>query len=285
MDRASFASRGALPALLLTGAGGAAGVLGYVLVMVLPAAAGLPAAVLGGVGIGALACAFLRCPASASERGKARLEERRRLAREIHDGPTQVVADLVIRAGAARTLLAAGRATEAAAELESLEEAARDAVRDLRRAIAGLRAEGTVGTPLGKALASQVSQFARRHGLDCEIRIDWMPAEPLPTTATHELLRITQEALTNVRRHAPGARVTVRLEATSEMALLSIEDTGPGGADRPANARFGLQGMRERAERIGGRLLLESGPGGTRVQVLLPLQRIHEHERSSTARR
>jgi len=286
MGTSPFATAGGRQAVFAAACGAGAVALGYVLVMALPRAVGLPLAFLGGASIGSLLAALHRTPVfAAQERTHEQLADRLQLAREIHDGPTQAVADLVIRAGAARTLIAAGRTDEAAAELAALEEAARDAVRDLRQTIAGLRSEAAGSRSLAAAIESQAQAFARRYAIPCEAHVNWPPATPLPAGAAHELLRITQEALTNVRRHAPEARVVVRLEATHEIALLSIEDNGPGAAGHPGDRRFGIQGMRERAERIGGRLLLESGPRGTRVQVLLPLQGVRERERSCPAHR
>ncbi len=266
---AARAGAGPLPAAV-----GAAGVLlGYVLGTSLSPLAGLPAALLLATGAGAIAA--VAGPAAAS------LMDRRRLARDLHDGPAQSLADVVLRAGTARMLVAAGRAEEASIELAGLEGAARDATAELRRTVAALRKEPSARVKLPAALEALVRE-QQHYGLDCHLQVQWPPDLRLPAVACRELTAITREALTNARRHASGARVQVRLEASESMALLVIEDEGPG-IGRPRAGRYGLKGMRERAQRAGGRLVLESGPGGTLVRVLLPFAEVEDRERPSTA--
>ncbi len=218
------------------------------------------------------------------ERERARrlaiLEERDRIAREMHDGLAQVLGYVNTKAQAAREYLRAGQAETAAQQVEELITAAREAYTEARQAIADLRVAGMVAHERGLAelLREHVERFRQQTGLSAELVVapDWREAD-LPPTARVQALRIAQEALANVRKHASAQRVQVSLAAEPGGACLRIDDDGQGFALArllsPDFTRFGLRTMRERAQAVGGALRIESQPGqGTRIIVHLPRQ-------------
>lgn len=205
------------------------------------------------------------------------LEERERLAREMHDGFGQVLGYVNTKAQAVRALLAAGRVEEAQHHLSQMESAARGVYADLREAILALRTETSPERPLLVALQEYVRQFSEQSGVAVELVVegDRTPLTLNPIAELH-VIRIIQEALANVRKHAMARRATVALAAREGTLTVTVDDDGLGfDPTRPhagPGPRFGLQTMRERAEAIGGRFAIESREGaGTRVVVQLPL--------------
>jgi len=206
------------------------------------------------------------------------LDERERIAREIHDGVGQVLGYVNTKAQAVKVLLDAGKTTEAQAQLAQLEEAAREVYADLREAILGLRTEISPERQLMPALQEYVRRFGEASGIVTELIVEGDPARYaiLPTTELH-LIRIIQEALTNVRKHAMARRAAVQFLERNGILTVSVTDDGQGfdpvqsrGGTLP---RFGLQTMRERAEAIGGTFSIRTRDGpGTEVVVQLPLQ-------------
>lgn len=205
-------------------------------------------------------------------------EERQRIAREMHDSLAQVLAYVNLKAGAVRRLLARGKAAEAEEALAQVEASAQAAYADVREAILGLRAmthgEGRRG--LLPALQTFVDHFSQQSGVAVELQAE--TSEEMLTLAPDvevQLVRIIQEALTNVRKHAQATRAVVHLTKTQGGVALAIEDNGrgfpPETGGRPGTPRFGLQIMRERAEALGGTFAVESQPGkGARVTVAVP---------------
>jgi signal transduction histidine kinase len=200
---------------------------------------------------------------------RATAEERARLAREIHDGMSQELwyAKLKQSRLAAMEHLAPDArelADEVAGAIESALAEARQAILALRPA---------EGASFAQVLSRYVEDFADRFGIPADCEAD-AAGESLPSRHQAELLRILQEALTNVRRHADATRVRVRLEATERGARLEVVDNGRGfDADQAGSSRYGLRGMRERAGIIGADLRIESAASdGTRVTVVVPLE-------------
>ena len=202
-------------------------------------------------------------------RVRAALEERNRLAREIHDTLAQTLTGVIVQ------LEAMGRAMQepsgASAHLHRVLELARGGLQEARRSVHGLRASALDGRTLDEALTDAVARLQE----SAELRARFArhgDTSRIPAAVAVELYRIVQEALTNIVRHARASHVLVNLEVAETAARLVIEDDGAGieaAPDLPPG--FGLLGMRERAERLGGRLLLESGPGsGTRVEAMIP---------------
>ncbi|MFQ5857091.1 MAG: GAF domain-containing protein, partial [Anaerolineae bacterium] len=207
-------------------------------------------------------------------RQMAVLEERYRLSREMHDGLAQTLGYLGMQAERLERLQVEGRQELMKRELTDLREAIAEAYLDVREAIDGLRRAVDQPGGLMEALQAQLEDFARRTGLTVDdSRID-DPGELPPELALH-LLRIAQEALTNVRRHAQASHVTVRLLREDDHLELTVADDGRGfdPALPQGRHRVGLASMRERARSLGGQLTLATSPGqGTRVTVRVPLR-------------
>ncbi len=206
----------------------------------------------------------------------AAVEERNRLAREIHDTIAQSLAGLVIHLEAAgRTL--AREPERAAASLSAAKEMARAALAEARRSVWNLRPVALDECGLAKALAEEAQRvFPGDSGVRTEVVVTGEAAELAPDVAAN-LLRIAQEALHNVCSHAQADDVQVVLAYTPERVRLTVTDDGRGmqtPADQLATGSgFGLISMRERARGIGGELRLLSVPGvGTSVDVVVPLR-------------
>ena len=199
---------------------------------------------------------------------RAGLEERARLARELHDGLAQDLwlAKLKTRrlAGMA-DLGAVGRAL--AGEVGDAIDAG---LTEAQQAVAALRLSGEAGT-LCEVMARSVDEFADRFGVRAEL--ECQPDLPrLPPRAQAEALRIAQEALNNIRRHADATVVRVKVSVTEGRLVLVVGDNGRGFDPVSVGpSAFGLASMRERAALIGGELRIDSQPrGGTRVSLLVP---------------
>lgn len=196
-------------------------------------------------------------------------QERQRLAQEIHDTIAQSLAGVLAQLQAAdgeRDLEAVRRRVARASSL------AREALGEARRSVMDLAPEPlSVGT-----LADAVTDLVRSWGQERGVRADVVVAgEPRPLHREVEatVLRIAQEALANVAKHAGATRVGVTLTYDDDEVVLDVRDDGRGfddAAPRPATS-FGLRGMRQRADRLAGELAIETEPGGgTAVSVRLP---------------
>jgi signal transduction histidine kinase len=197
--------------------------------------------------------------------------ERNRVARDLHDILGYTLATVVVKAEAAKRLLRsdAGRAT---GELDRIQEVARNGLAEVRRSIAGLRDAALGQSVWHEATAHFIDDLGREQGLVISSTIAPLP-QGHDTRLEIALFRVIQEALTNVVRHAQARQAWVRLQVTSEGIELTIKDDGIGiGSSALAAGGFGLRGMRERIELLGGRLSVASRHGeGTRIQALLPI--------------
>ena len=203
------------------------------------------------------------------------LEERYRISREIHDGLAQSLSFIGWRLDRASSLIRQHQWNQAARELEEIRQALRDAYLDVRESIDGLRLN--VDHPGGflGALADYVANFRERTGLDVVLEEHTETGE-IPDEIGVHLMRIVQEGLTNVRKHAQAKHVTVRLSEWPDRVELDIMDDGAGfdpDAPRPSS-HVGLSSMRERVHTLGGTFTLVSRPGaGTRISVIVPKER------------
>jgi signal transduction histidine kinase len=206
-------------------------------------------------------------------RERAIIEERERIARDLHDGMAQVLGYVNTKAMAVRLMLQNGKIQAAEEQLCQLEEAARGLFVDLREAISGLKMAGDVGSSLAFALKAYVEQFTRMS--DIPVVLDLQPEiQELNLTAEAELqlLRIVQEALTNVRKHAHASQVWLKLSIDQTVLNILIRDDGQG-FDRDSLSddhrdHYGLDTMSERAKTIGASVELNSELGkGTQVLV------------------
>jgi signal transduction histidine kinase len=195
------------------------------------------------------------------------VEERNRLARDLHDVVVQTLFGVVLTADAAALLVERDPAA-AKAELERLRGLAQEALRELRSLVFELRPADLAAEGLTATLRKHVEVLGRVHGLRIELRIEGEPG----TSPEHavEVFRIVQEALNNAQRHASAATIAV----TVAPRTVEVRDDGVGfdpGAPGIRGRRLGLTSMEERAAAIGATLHLESAPGrGTTVTLALP---------------
>lgn len=205
------------------------------------------------------------------ERALAGAAERERLARELHDGLAQ---DLwLAKLKATRLAAQDDLGAEARALTDEVTAAVDAGISEARQAVATMRAPSETNGCLRELLSRALDDFEDRFGLPVEFDCD--PDVPaLPARSEAETLRIVQEALTNVRRHADATVVRVRGALDNGSLVLEVRDNGcgfdPGSAGRSA---YGLHGMRERAAQIGAEIEIESAPRkGTRVRLRVPVQ-------------
>jgi two-component system NarL family sensor kinase len=200
------------------------------------------------------------------------VEERNRLAREIHDTLAQGLTATTLQLESADALLDAG-SEKAHGPLRRALSLTRSNLEEARRSVLDLRASPLEGRPLSEALKALVERWEAETGIAARYGAV-NGSRPLPPSVEAALYRICQEALTNVARHAGAERATVRLVATPDRVRLAVEDDGSGfdAAGVPED-RHGIVGMRERAEVLGGTLEVRSEPGeGTRIEVTAPLE-------------
>jgi signal transduction histidine kinase len=199
-------------------------------------------------------------------------EERDRIAREMHDSLAQVLGLLRLKTNLAGILLAQGDLKGAESQINSVEEAAEDGYREVRASILELRSGAFARRGLIEGLVDYASKFSAETGIQAEVEVDEGAPGHIPPSTEIQLIRIIQEALANVRKHAGACRAVVRLELNDGHLLASVRDDGVGFNLQEAlgenGSHFGLQTMRERAESVGGQLKVDSAPGvGTRVAV------------------
>jgi signal transduction histidine kinase len=199
------------------------------------------------------------------------VEERQRIARELHDAVTQKLFSLRLTADAAATLVALDPA-RAVDELGIVRRLAAEVADELRAIVVGLRPVDLAGDGLDVALRKQAELLDRVHG--SAVRFSGGPVPRLTAAAEEAAYRIAQEALHNALRHGSPSTVEVTLDASGGTVRLEVADDGRGFDLGPAGAagRLGLASMRDRARAAGGRLELRSSPGaGTTVRLLLPV--------------
>ena len=187
-------------------------------------------------------------------------DERRRMARDLHDGLAQEVAFI-----ASQTKYLAGRTGD---DRMSLIAASAERALDDSRFLVGTLTRAAA-LPLSASIAMQAEEFARRWGLKIELRLEDADVAPDKRQA---ILRILGEALFNAARHADASTIRIALGAAGGRMLLAVRDDGRGfEPDQVEGAGFGIRSMRERAQLLGAELRLESKPGyGTQIEIALP---------------
>lgn len=202
-------------------------------------------------------------------------QERQHIAREMHDGMAQLVSFVNTKAQAVEQFLRRGDEDAARMHLAELSEAARKVYADIREGIVALQIDVGEDRSLHQILDEYVEEFEHFAGLAVEVV--WEAGDDelqLSPSVELQVLRIVQEALTNVRRHAHAQRATVTFAATDGVLTVTVQDDGQGFdplqvAPRGGWPQFGLRAMRERAQAAGGELAVESAPGrGTTVRAV-----------------
>jgi signal transduction histidine kinase len=210
----------------------------------------------------------------------AALEERNRLAREVHDTLGHRLTSSAVQLEAAQRLVPSN--PEKAAELIGVVRAeVREALQELRQTVGRLRAPVELELPLSQALGRLVESFQSATGLTVSLEVPETPCEINPTQRL-VLYRAAQEGLTNIQRHAQATQAWLRLVCDPDELRLEVRDNGVGlsGAE-PANGGFGLRGLQERTNAMGGQVRLAPDPsGGSVLTVSLPIigqeKSIHE---------
>jgi signal transduction histidine kinase len=215
---------------------------------------------------------------AAAERQAGILQERQRLAHEIHDTLAQGFTSIVMQLEAADLALPAEEEA-ARLRLQQARETARLSLAESRRLVQALRPEPFEGASLPEALQRVVERWRRENEVEILFSITGDPC-PLHPEVEVSLLRLMQEGLANIQRHARARRVTVTLSYMEDQIALDVQDDGvgfdPESVPLLANQSregFGLQAMRERLAQLGGQLVIESAPGqGTTLAIQIPLE-------------
>ena len=207
----------------------------------------------------------------------AQEEERRRIARELHDETGQALTALLV---GLRTIEGARTMTDAAELAQRLRGIVAQTLDDVGRLARGLHPGILDDLGLAAAVSRQVQDLADLHGVAVDVHIDGLDVEPLPALLQTTVYRVLQEALTNVARHARARSVSVQIVCDQGAVELRVQDDGTGfdpsvrsEAAAGDRRRLGLQSMRERAALFGGSVNVESPPGaGTTITARFPLR-------------
>jgi len=198
------------------------------------------------------------------------LGERSRIAREIHDTLAQGYVGVSVQLEVLSELLRQQKMEDAAAQLDQTREYVRHGLDDARQSIWALRIQDANETTL-PVLLRRMAEAAGGNGLTARFSL-FGAYRPLPAETEREVVRVAQEAIHNVKKHAGASTLSVQLEYRPETITLEVRDDGRGGAQEPPDeatpGHFGLTGMRERAAAIGGTLEVSSAPGaGTTIRM------------------
>ncbi len=207
----------------------------------------------------------------AEAQGKAILEERQRLARDLHDSVTQSLYSLTLLAEAGRRLIEVD-VSQAARYLNDMGEIAQQSLKEMRLLVYQLRPLALTHEGLIGALQARLDSVEKRSGVEARFLIEGNLGS-LPPASEEGLFRIAQEALNNALKHAAARSVVVRLRGDDECVTLEVIDDGRGSAllSTEVQGGLGLTSMRERVAQLGGTLAIDSTPGqGTRVAVEVP---------------
>ena len=201
------------------------------------------------------------------------IEERQRLARELHDSVTQALYSVTLYADATRMALSAGRQEVASEHLQELRNMAREAMMDMRLLIFELHPPILEKEGLVTAVQTRLETVEARSGLQTTLHVEGEEIR-LPLSIEEELYRIVQEALNNAVKHAKAQQVTIEFQYEDKRFCLEVRDDGSGFD--PSIARqsggMGLRGLKERVQRIGGQLVIESTlKKGTNLKVEIGL--------------
>lgn len=212
---------------------------------------------------------------------KAQEEERKRVARDIHDGPAQLIANLVIKTELCEKLIDMDK-EKAKEELVSLKGFLRSSLSDVRKIIYDLRPMSLDDLGLVPTLQRYISNYVEESGILVEFLVLGNP-KPLKSVIELAAFRIIQEALTNIKKHSGASDAAIRVEFTNEQINILISDSGKGfdtgglKTVKDEDSGYGLLSMKERVELLNGKFDLKSGIGkGTKIFVSLPLNIIEE---------
>lgn len=211
------------------------------------------------------------------------IEERNRLAREIHDTLAQEFAGILLHLEAAQGSGNAAR-RHVSECLGRARELAKCGLEDARRMLLALRPKSLEGSHLSEGLGQLAERFSHDCGINCTFSLGGR-TQKLPEHIENELYRVAQEALCNVRKHSRAGSVSLLLSYRSDRVVLAIKDNGQGFAvtRQQAGAHgFGLPAMSDRANLLGGRIDINTAPGaGTELRMMVPLPGKSSGERNN----
>jgi len=204
---------------------------------------------------------------------QAQEEERKRVAREIHDGPAQSMANVVLRTEIVEKMLKSERPVEAQEELHELKDLVRHSLADVRRIIFDLRPMALDDLGLVPTLQKYIQTFEDHTRINVELVV-FGKEQPLASSLKAAMFRLVQECLNNVAKHANAKNVHVKIEFQPEVIYLVVKDDGDGfvtTGERQGNS-FGIMGMKERTQLLEGKMEITSQPKqGTKVFFQIPL--------------
>jgi nitrate/nitrite-specific signal transduction histidine kinase len=212
------------------------------------------------------------------------LDERGRIAREMHDGLAQVLGYMNLQVQTLGTLLKQGKEQQLQEQLDQMRQAVQTAHADVRENILSLRTTLAQDKSMASAVSEYLTEFGIQTGIETTLDYQVIGNLPLASVAEVQLVCILQEALTNVRKHAKANEVEVIISRDSriegEEIILRVRDDGVGFAPYRSKRSFGVQTMRERAQSVGGRLAIHTRPGGgTEVECHIPCLRAERIQR------
>ncbi len=220
----------------------------------------------------------------------AQEEERKRIAREIHDGAAQSIANVVLRTEIAERMLARQNTQEALAELDGLKGQARLTLEEIRKIIFNLRPMALDDLGLVPILRKLAQDFEEREKIHTTFDL-YGKETRLPSEMEAAIYRLVQEAFTNVAKHAEASFVALDITYQSQMTKITIADNGkgfsPDALQKQMNntMHYGIMGMRERVELLEGRFEIESAPGeGTTIKIIIPIKMESGKEHTSHGR-
>ncbi len=213
------------------------------------------------------------------QRALATLNEREHLAHELHDGLGQLLAAAHLQASTAKLLLDRGETTQVGECLNILADTTLQAESDMREYLLGAQSTVDADHPFQTTLREYLERFTRQLNLPVELSVTpELEGQELPQTVAVQLLRIIQEGLSNIRKHAHARCAQVSLTLSGAQLRVIVSDDGlgfdPSAVITQPGAGYGLRSIRERAEVLGGVLQVDSAPGkGTRLVVEVPVSR------------
>src|SRR5437588_8737292 len=198
-------------------------------------------------------------------------EVKRNLARELHDSVAQILTLMVVDMENFK-LDQAGQ-HQVVSRVDSLQESTREVLHNLRQVLYDLREEPSTDSSFVQQVGTLLRRFERSTGITSKLQVSTSWPSRLSAATAHNLYRIVEEALNNVRLHSGAGEVDVHLAATSDGVVLTVQDDGRGlqSTDESRRQGMGVMGMRERAVLLGGELdIISDGSGGTTVKAIVP---------------
>lgn len=204
---------------------------------------------------------------------EAQEEERKRVAREIHDGPAQSMANVVLRADIVEKILNQGHLEIAKEELRDLKRLVRNSLSDVRKIIYDLRPMALDDLGLVPTLRKFVEAYVDRYPITLDLKTTGVEVR-LPSSYEVALFRLVQEGINNIVKHAKATHAEIRIDYRPTSIFLTVKDNGIGFKEElvKCGTKFGLMGMRERVNLLDGELTIISAPGqGTEIRVMIPI--------------